>query len=458
MADHTILVVDDEEAQRKVLAGFLRKKGFEAIQAPSVAAAVAEARNRTIDLVLTDLRMPEGDGLALLEELRRLNPQIPVVVMTAFGTIQTAVDAMKRGAADYLTKPIDLDELEVLVARVLERRALISENAELRRLVDQKYRLQGLESANAAMQEAISMAARAAQHDVTVMIRGESGTGKELLARAIHGASPRRGGPFVAINVAALPETLIESELFGHERGAFTGADRERRGRFELADRGTLLLDEIGDLPKNIQVKLLRVLQERRFERLGGTRTLTADVRIIAATNRDLEALVGAGEFREDLFYRLNVVSIRVPPLRERREDIPALVERFLAAFSQGAATERRRISRQAMDALVKYDYPGNVRELENIVQRAGALSRTPLIGTADLPAYVIGLRHEPQSGDGASLPARVADLERRMIADALARAEGVQTRAARLLGISERHLRYKLRKYGLESAQPASN
>jgi DNA-binding NtrC family response regulator len=456
VAERTILVVDDEEAQRKVLSGFLRKKGFDVIQAGSADAALAEARGRTIDLVLTDLRMPDRDGLALLDELHHLNPEVPAVVMTAFGTIQTAVDAMKRGAADYLTKPIDLDELEVLVARVLERRALLSENAELRQLVEQKYRLQGLESANTAMQEAISMAARAAARDVTVLIRGESGTGKELLARAIHLASPRRHGAFVAVNIAALPETLIESELFGHERGAFTGAERERRGRFELAERGTLLLDEIGDLPRSMQVKLLRVLQERTFERLGGTRTLSADARIIASTNRDLEAAVRAGDFREDLFYRLNVVSVRVPPLRERREDIPALVDRFLSAFAAPGA-EPPHISREAMDALVKYSYPGNVRELENIVQRASALARTSLIGTADLPSYVIGLGSEPQAAASASLPARVAQLERRLIVDALAQVGGVQTRAAAILGISERHLRYKLRKHGLENATAAS-
>jgi two-component system NtrC family response regulator len=372
---------------------------------------------------------------------------VPAILMTAFGTIRTAVEAMKRGAADYLTKPIDLDELEVLIARVLERHALLSENAELRRQVEQKYRLQGLTTANARMQEAISVAARAAAGTVTVLIRGESGTGKELLARAIHQASPRRSGPFVAVNLAALPDTLIESELFGHERGAFTGADRERRGRFELAGGGTLMLDEVGDLPRGTQVKLLRVLQERTFERLGGMRPITSDVRIVAATNRDLETLVRAGEFREDLFYRLNVVTIGLPPLRERREDIPGLVEQFLARYA-GLEASRPTVSREAMDALVKYHYPGNVRELENIIQRAVALARSPLITTSDLPDYVLGLRAE--SSDGGSLPDQVASLERRLIREALARAGGVQTQAARLLGISERHLRYKLRKQGL--------
>jgi two-component system NtrC family response regulator len=432
-----------------VLAGFLRKRGFDVRQAASAADAIALAKAHTIDLVVTDLRMPDRDGLELLDELHRINPEVPAILMTAFGTIRTAVEAMKRGAADYLTKPIDLDELEVLIARVLERHALLSENAELRRQVEQKYRLQGLTTANARMQEAISVAARAAASTVTVLIRGESGTGKELLARAIHQASPRRSGPFVAVSLAALPDTLIESELFGHERGAFTGADRERRGRFELAGGGTLMLDEVGDLPRGTQVKLLRVLQERTFERLGGMRPITSDVRIVAATNRDLETLVRAGEFREDLFYRLNVVTIGLPPLRERREDIPGLVEQFLARYAAQEAS-RPTVSREAMDALVKYHYPGNVRELENIIQRAVALARSPLISRSDLADYVLGLRAE--SSDGASLPEQVASLERRLIREALARAGGVQTQAARLLGISERHLRYKLRKQGLDT------
>ncbi len=448
MGERTILVVDDEDAQRTVLTGFLRKRGFTVVQAGSADAAVAEARVRTLDLVLTDLRMPDRDGLDLLEDLRGINPEVPAIVMTAFGTVKTAVEAMKRGAADYLTKPIDLDELEVLIARVLERRALVSENAELRRQVEGRHQLRGLETANARMQEALSVAARAAQTDVTVLVRGESGTGKELLARAIHHASPRARGAFVAVNIAALPETLLESELFGHERGAFTGADRERRGRFEQADGGTLLLDEVGDLPRSTQVKLLRVLQERTIERLGSNRPMDVDVRILAATNRDLMALVRSGEFREDLFYRLNVVCIEVPPLRERREDIPALVEGLLARHA-AKGTRPPSVSREAMDALVKYAYPGNIRELENIIQRALALARGPLLGTADLPGYIAGLGSE--APEGGSLVEQVQRLERRLISDALAQSGGVQTRAARLLGISERHLRYKLQKHGLD-------
>ncbi len=448
MPERLVLVVDDEEAQRKVLAGFLRKRGYEVEAAGSVDEALRLAAARPIDLVLTDLRMPGRTGLELLEDLHKLNPEVPAIVMTAYGTVQSAVEAMKRGAADYLSKPIDLDELEVLVARTLERRALVSENRALREQLESRYRLQGLETANARMAEAINMAGRAAASRAIILVRGESGTGKELLARAIHHASPRRRGPLVAVNVAALPETLLESELFGHERGAFTGADREHRGRFELADGGTLFLDEIGDLPPGTQVKLLRVLQEQSFQRLGGTKTLQVDVRVIAATHRDLPAMAKAGQFREDLYYRLNVVSIELPPLRERREDIPLLVEAFLKRFAgEGQARE---VSKEALDRLVKHDYPGNVRELENLVHRAVVLSRGPLLTTADLPLGVRELRAE-RAGRRAAPPSPGAwrPSRRGLIREALERAEGVQTRAARLLGMSERHLRYKLQKYG---------
>jgi two-component system NtrC family response regulator len=302
------------------------------------------------------------------------------------------------------------------------------------------------------MAEAINTAARAAASNASILIRGESGTGKELLARAIHFASPRARGPFVTVNVAALPDTLVESEMFGHDRGAFTGADREHRGRFEIADGGTLLLDEIGDLPRGAQVKLLRVLQEHAFERLGGSRTLQVDVRVVAATHRNLEELVRAGEFRDDLYYRLNVVSVDLPPLRERREDVPMLVEHFLDRFAAEGRGGRRQVSREAMDRLIKYDYPGNVRELENIVHRAIVLSRGPLITTADLPPHLTGLATERlDAAMEGSFPERVAAFERRLIVDALDAEGGVQTRAARRLGMSERHLRYKLKKYGLE-------
>jgi two-component system NtrC family response regulator len=447
-----VLVVDDEESQRSVLAGFLRKRGLQVSAAATAAEALEIARGSVLDLVLTDLRMPGMTGVELLEALRRQVPDLPVIVMTAFGTVANAVDAMKKGAADYLTKPIDLDELEVLVTRTLERRALESENRELRRLLESRHRLEGLETNNARMAEAINTAARAAGSRATILIRGESGTGKEVLARAIHHASPRAKAPLVAVNVAALPDTLIESELFGHERGAFTGADRERRGRFESADGGTLLLDEIGDLPRGTQVKLLRALQEQAFERLGGTRTVRVDVRVIAATNRDLEALVRDGTFREDLYYRLNVVTIDLPPLRDRREDLPMLVDLFLRRHA-GEGRGVTGASREAMDALVKYAFPGNVRELENLIHRAVVLARGTMVTTADLPPHVVGLEPErPDATEPGTFVDRVSAFEKGLILDALTRTEGVQTRAARLLGMSERHLRYKLKKYGLDA------
>jgi DNA-binding NtrC family response regulator len=450
VAEHVILVVDDEQAQRTVLAGFLRKRGFEVLQAPGVGDALSQVSARLVDLVLTDLRMPDGTGLDVLNGVRKINPEIAVVVMTAFGTVASAVDAMKHGASDYLTKPIDLDELDVLIGRTLERRALVAENRELKRQLEGRNRLSGLETANPRMADAVNMAARAAASRATMLIRGESGTGKELMARAIHYSSPRGKGPLVAVNVAALPDTLIESELFGHERGAFTGADREHRGRFELADGGTLFLDEIGDLPKSTQVKLLRVLQEQAFERLGGTRTLRVDVRMIAATNRDLEAMVARGEFRDDLYYRLNVVSIEIPPLRERREDIPALVEHFLERFASERTVPVTGVSREAMDLLVKYEYPGNVRELENLVHRAVVLARDRTLTTADLPIRVARMKADGHAEMATTFVERVAEFERALIVEALDRAGGVQTRAARALGMSERHLRYKLRKYKL--------
>jgi DNA-binding NtrC family response regulator len=448
VAERFILVVDDEEPQRRVLAGFLRKAGYdvEAVGSPDEALAVVAAR--TVDLVLTDLRMPGKTGIELLEAVRGLNPEIPVVVMTAYGTVASAVDAMKRGAADYLGKPVDLDELEVLVARTLERRALVSENKALRAQVESRYRLAGLETSNARMQEAINMAARAAASRATILIHGESGTGKELLARAIHYASPRSRAPLVAVNVAALAETLIESELFGHERGAFTGADREHRGRFELADGGTLFLDEIGDLPRGVQVKLLRVLQEQTFERLGGTRQLKVDVRLVAATHRDLDAMVRSGEFREDLFFRLNVVAITLPPLRERREDVPLLVDHFLRRFADEG--KPRGISREAMDLLLKHDYPGNVRELENLIHRAVVLARGDTITRADLPLHLGGLKPEAKFDTGG-FAERVMAFEKTLIDEALEKAGGVQTRAAAALGMSERHLRYRLKKFAAD-------
>ncbi|OGK82315.1 MAG: two-component system response regulator [Candidatus Rokubacteria bacterium GWC2_70_24] len=443
-----ILVVDDEPAQRELVSGFLRKRGFEVDEAAGGQAALARFTQEPFDLVLTDQRMPDLSGLDLLQRLRAVTPEAAVIVMTAYGTIETAVGAIKAGATDYLSKPINLDELLHRIERVRERQRLLGENRELRAALEERHRVEGIIGDSGRMQEVLSLVRRVAPSDATVLIRGESGTGKELIARAIHHASPRAGGPLVAVNCAALPEGLLESELFGHEKGAFTGAAASRKGRFELADGGSIFLDEIGDLPLHLQVKLLRVLQERQFERVGGTRTIPVDVRVLAATHRNLEALVREGRFRDDLYYRINVVTLLLPPLRERREDLSPLIEHFLTRFAGKNGKTIRGLTREARDALLRYDYPGNVRELENLIERAVVLTRDEVIGKSDLP---LTLDEQTAESDApAGLVAAVEGLERRMMRDALSRAGGVQTRAAELLGISERVLRYKLRKYGL--------
>jgi two-component system NtrC family response regulator len=443
-----VLVVDDEPAQRELIAGFLRRQGFEVVTAADGAAALERFRAEPADAILTDQKMPGLSGLALLDAARAIDPEVAVIVMTAYGTIESAVTAMKGGAADYLTKPLNLEELRHRLARAREHRALRTENRELRAALQERHRVEGIVGESGAMQEVFSLVHRVAASDATVLIRGESGTGKELVAKAIHYASGRAGGPLVRVNCAALPETLLESELFGHEKGAFTGAHAARQGRFEAAHGGSLFLDEIGDLPLHLQVKLLRVLQEREIERLGSSRPIAVDVRLLAATHRDLEAAVRAGTFRDDLYYRINVVTITVPPLRERRADIPLLLDHFLARFARDNRKPVRGLTAEARDALLRYDYPGNVRELENLVERAVVLTRDDVIGVADLP---LGVRAAEPGGDEAvTLPAATEGLERRLIREALAAADGVQTRAAEALGISERVLRYKLRKYGL--------
>jgi DNA-binding NtrC family response regulator len=441
-----VLVVDDEPAQRELIAGFLRRHGFDVTTAADGAAALERFRAAPADAILTDQKMPGLSGLALVEAARAIDPEAAVIVMTAYGTIESAVTAMKGGAIDYLTKPVSLDDLLRRLDRVRERRALVTENRELRAALVERHRVHGVIGESAAMLEVLSLVRRVAASDATVLIRGESGTGKELIAQAVHHASARAAGPLVRVNCAALPETLLESELFGHERGAFTGAVAARQGRFETAHGGSLFLDEIGDLPLHLQVKLLRVLQEREIERLGSSRPIAVDVRLLAATHQDLEAAVRAGTFREDLYYRLDVVSVTVPPLRERRADIPPLLEHFLARVARANGKPIRGLTRDARDALLRYDYPGNVRELENLIERAVVLTRDDVIGLGDLPP---GVREPGPAGDD-TLPAATEGLERRLIREALAAAGGVQTRAAEALGISERVLRYKLRKYGL--------
>ena len=450
MNQESVLVVDDEKAQLETLAGYLVKQGYTVFQAESGAQALSLAQQEYVDLVLTDMRMPEVNGLELLQRLKTANPEIAVVVMTAFGNIEDAVKAMQEGAEDYLQKPIDLDHLDIVLHKVLERRRLISENRELKKALRTKFEFKNIISGSAQMEEVLNIAGRAAKSKATVLLRGESGTGKEVLARAIHLAGPRAEKPFVPVNIAALPENLVESELFGFEKGAFTGADRQRKGRFEMSHTGTLFIDEVGDVPLSSQVKLLRVLQERSFERVGGSETVQVDVRVIAATNQDLEAKIREGTFREDLFYRLNVISIYVPPLRERKTEIPLFVDYFLRKYSEEESTEINSLTKEALDVLMKYEYPGNVRELENIIQRAVVLSRSEVIHTDDLLPY-LGSQTETDTGQKGAFVKSVEQLEINMINEALQNANGNQSEAARSLGITERHLRYKLKKYGMK-------
>ena len=460
MSGSRILIVDDDAPQRRVLAGYLKKQRHVVFEAGAVPEALSRLTAEDIDIVLTDLKMPGESGHDLLLKIRTAFPETAVVLMTAFGTIEGAVQAMRAGAYDYLTKPIELDELDLLIARISERRRLISENRALREQLAEKFSFSGIVSVSRQMEEVLNTAGRVAKSKASILLRGESGTGKELLARAIHFSSPRRDRPFIAVNCAALNENLLESELFGHERGAFTGADRQRKGRFELADTGTLFLDEIGDLPAQTQVKLLRFLQEETFERVGGSDVLHVDVRIVAATNRDLEELIRSGGFREDLYYRLNVVTIEIPPLRSRRDDIAPSIEHFVARYAKEQKKQAFTFTSEAWSALLRYDYPGNVRELENIVQRAVILARSETITLADLPQVVKGMKPEEalRSGEAPSdLPGAIAKLEKEYVLESLRMNGGNQSKAARDLGISERNLRYRLRKWGVKEKSGTS-
>jgi len=454
MSTSTILVVDDEASQREILAGYLKKKQHRIIQACSAAEALSLLTKNSIDILLTDLKMPDKTGLDLLKEVKVRTPEVVVVLMTAFGTIEGAVDAMREGAYDYLNKPIDLDELDLLIQRIQERTQLLSENRLLKEQLAERYTFEGIVSQSPEMEAVLNTAVRVAESRASILIRGESGTGKELIAHAIHFRSLRKEEPFIIVNCAALNENLLESELFGHEKGAFTGAEKQHRGRFELAHGGTIFLDEIGDIPLATQVKLLRALQEQKFERVGGSQTLEVDVRIIAATSKNLEESIMNGGFREDLFYRLNVITIEIPPLRNRRQDIQSLLEHFLNVYAKENKKKKFSFSKEAWELLTRYDYPGNVRELQNIIQRAVILSRHEIITTNELPLI---LKKPPDENTLSSkniirtLPEQVDQLEKDQIFEALRTNNNNQSKAAKQLGISERNLRYRLKKWGVK-------
>lgn len=448
----TILIADDEEGQRQALAGFLRKLGYNVMTSGDGESAYKTIESELIDVVISDMRMPGISGLELLKMSKALVPDIMFILMTAFGSVDGAVECMKHGAFNYLTKPINLDELEVSVAKALENRRLVVENKALKELLKSRGELKGIIYAARSMEEVLNLVARVAPTAATVLIQGESGTGKERIAQAIHFGSSRASNPMMTINCAAVPETLLEAELFGHEKGAFTGAVLTRKGKLEVADSGTLFIDEIGDMPLSLQPKLLRFLQEGTIERLGAAKTLKLDIRIIAATHRNLRQMVGDGKFREDLFYRLDVINIDIPPLRERREDLVPLAEHFIRIYSEKNSKKVFGLSREAKDALLKYDYPGNVRELENAIEAAVVLSRNEAIAIDDLPLSFRSRQGVPETSESDSLPVRLEAMEKRIILDTLKRAGGNKSQAARELGISEKNIRDRLKKWGYKA------
>ncbi|KPK63547.1 hypothetical protein AMJ83_06475 [candidate division WOR_3 bacterium SM23_42] len=439
-----ILVVDDEASQRDLLAGFLRNKGYTVTTAASGKEAIEKNVMTGFDLTILDLKMPELDGIETIERMKEVDPQTYFVILTGYGTVESAVQAMKRGAFDYLSKPVNLDELEVIIERIQCEQGMHQELEMLREAAEEKFKFDSFIAESPRMQETLSLISRTACSDSNVLLLGESGTGKDIVARMIHGASLRKNSRFIAISCAALPETLLESELFGYERGAFSGAEKRKIGKFELAHKGTLFLDEIGDIPISTQVKLLRVLQEFVFERLGGNTPIKVDVRLITATNKDLKKNIAQGMFREDLFYRLNVITIRLPPLRERKEDIKLLAEHFIERFSKKCGRNIKGISKSVLNKLIRYEWPGNVRELENVMERAVVLSRGDYINENDVPLEIGAVR-----GDSAS--ASLNDVEKAHIAAILAQTNWNLSTAAELLGIHRNTLRMKIKYYDLK-------
>jgi len=435
---------------RRLLELQLGEEGFHARTTPDAEIALQTLNKEKFDLIVTDFKLPGMNGLEFLQAVKRANADLPVVVMTAYGTVESAVEAMKAGASDYVLKPFSLAELVLVIRKELDARKLREENRSLREALGQRYKYENIVAQSEKMQAVLALVERVAPTNATVLVGGESGVGKDLIARAIHQHSRRSAGPFIKINSTAIPENLLESELFGYEKGAFTGASTSKPGKFELADEGTLFLDEIGDVPPLTQVKLLRVLQEREFERLGGTKTLKVDVRLIAATNRDLRAALEDGTFREDLYYRLNVVAIDIPPLREHKEDIPALANFFLEKFAREYGRPLQGITPQAMKLLADFHWPGNVRELENVIERGVTLSTGTKLDVADIQLDAAPARNA--AGAFFELPAGMTleQWEQEAIRNALRQANGNKSQAARMLGLSRNALRYRLSQMGV--------
>jgi two-component system, NtrC family, response regulator PilR len=453
-----ILVVDDERSMRELLAIVLRREGYEVLLAENGRSAIALLEREPVDLLISDIKMPDLSGVDVLRAAKKIDRDILGIMITAFASTDTAVEAMRLGACDYISKPFDVDLLKMKVREKIENRQLKQENLLLKRTLGLSHQFANIIGRSEGMLAVFKMVETVARTNSTILLTGESGTGKGLVAQAVHFNSLRREKPMVALNCGAMPEALLESELFGHMRGAYTSADSNKKGLLEVAEKGTIFLDEIGEMSAVMQVKLLRVLQERRFRRVGGLEELTADIRVIAATNQDLTRLITEGRFREDLFYRINVIPISLPPLRERREDIPLLADHFLAKYAEQMDKAVTGISRDALELLVQYDWPGNIRELENVLERAVALEATPTVLTDSLPGNIRGDRgrgsaQPPAEGlpdAGFDLEAHVKEIERGYIAEALKRAGGVQVKAAELLGMSFRSFRYYVKKYNL--------
>jgi two-component system NtrC family response regulator len=446
--------VDDEKNYLLVLEALLGPEGYEIIATDNAHDALRSVRDADLDLIITDMKMPGMNGMKLLEECKKMKPELPVIIMTAYGTIEMAVEAMKKHAYDYITKPFQNEQLKLTIKKALENYRLIKENKILSQALSERFQYGNMVGKSKPVLKVYDMIDKVAQSKASVLITGPSGTGKELIAKAIHYSGSRRDRPFVSVNCGALTETLLESELFGHEKGAFTGAVAMKKGRFELADGGTLFLDEVGDMPPPLQVKLLRVLQEMEFERVGGTRTIKVDVRVLSASNRDIKDDVAQGAFREDLFYRLNVIQIEVPPLRERTDDIPLLVKHFIEKYKSHKEKGKIELSPEVWKTIYTYSWPGNVRELENVIERAVVLSSGGMVTLEDLPGELIGAEAELDVDrfipPGVPLPAALERIEEKLIRRALHQCNDVQARAAETLGITKSLIQHKMKKYNI--------